>query len=162
MDIILAILTLGLKPLYDRHLEFYKILMDFKIKMPRIQNQARIVPEDELKNTLLQNIAQTMSVMDLSTQKSNITESDIDEFYNKLENFNLNFLLFKEYYRGQINNFKRFDPKASKQDFHTAIIVNLLEESDTNPLKPLSILTYHLKWKWNLTSKFYLKYLRKN
>jgi hypothetical protein len=162
MSILTNLLTLGIKPLYNRHNVFFKILNEFRLKLPRPQQQAQTIPESELvKNPMFSSLVGKMNVIDLSTQKSNLTESDIDEFYNKLEHFNYNFIIFKKYYQERIRNLKRFDPKATNKDFHTAIIITLLEESSSNPLRPFPILLYHLKYKYKLTSNLYLRKMNK-
>lgn len=153
MDIILSILTLGLKPLYERHYSFYSILVEFRNKLPRRQNEAKKLRDTDLDNGHpLKEILKTMTVMDLSTQKINLTESDIDLFYNKLNNFSYNFIIFKKYYKSYVRNLNRFSPKASNTNFDLAIIRDLLIETDARPLRPIPILMFHLKYKYKLTS----------
>lgn len=153
MDLILNILTLGLKPLYQRHYSFYEILVEFRNKLPRRQNEARKLTEKELeKNIVLKDISKIMTVVDLSSQKISLTESDIDEFYNKLNNFNYDFILFKKYYKSIVKNLNRFNPKAENTNFDLAILKELLVEKKSRPLRPIPILIYHLKFKYKLTS----------
>jgi len=153
MEIILTILTLGLKPLYEKHYSFYKILVEFRNKLPRKQNEASKLFEKELKNnTAFKEFSKFGTVLDLSTQQMSLTESDIDDFYNKLNNFNYNFILFKKYYKSIIRNLNRFNPKAENNNFDLAILKDLLIEKKYKPLKPLPILMYHLKYEYKLTS----------
>ena len=79
MNILLNILTLGLKPLYKKHYSFFLILVEFRNKLPRKQNEALKISEKDLENNLiLNNLSGIMTVVDLSTQKTSLTESDID------------------------------------------------------------------------------------
>ena len=153
MDIILNILTLGLKPLYERHYSFYSILVEFRNKLPRRQNEARKLTEKELENNIvLKDISKIMTVVDLSTQKISLTESDIDDFYNKLNNFNYEFIIFKKYYKSIETNLNRFNPIAENKNFDIAILKDLLTEKKSRPLRPIPVLIYHIKYKYKLTS----------
>ncbi|WP_394907483.1 hypothetical protein [uncultured Mesonia sp.] len=153
MDLILNILTFGIKPLYEKHNSFYEILVEFRNKLPRKQNEARKLTEKDVENNImLRGISKTMTVIDLSTQKISLTESDIDEFYNKLNSFNYDFILFKKYYISIVKNLNRFNPKAENTNFDLAILKELLEEKESKPLRPIPILIFHLKYKYKLTS----------
>ena len=156
MEIILNILTFGLKPLYERHLLFYNIINDFREKLPRTQKQAHKPTEKELEsNLILSNISKTIQVIDLSTHKMSLTESDIDVFYNKLNNFDYQFIIFKDYYKEFIRNLNRFNPKAEDNDFHLALMNDLLKETKSRPLRPFPILKFHLKYRYKLSSRIY-------
>lgn len=153
MDIILNILTLGLKPLYERHYSFYTILVEFRNKLPRKQNEAHKLTEKELENDIvLKDISKIMTIIDLSTQKISLTESDIDDFYNKLNNFNYDFIIFKKYYKSIEQNLNRFNPIAENRNFDIAILRSLLIEKESRPLRPYQIMKYHIKYKYKLTS----------
>tara|TARA_B110000967_G_scaffold119694_1_gene122384 strand:+ start:126 stop:617 length:492 start_codon:yes stop_codon:yes gene_type:complete len=156
MEIILNILTIGLKPLYESHLLFYDIINDFREKLPRPQNQAHKPTEKELEsNSILSNLSKSMQVIDLSTQKMSLTESDIDIFYNKLNNFDYKFIIFKNYYRHYIRNLNRFNPKAENTNFDLALITDLLKETKSRPLRPFPVLKYHLKYRYKLSSRIF-------
>ncbi|MFK5972617.1 MAG: hypothetical protein QM485_04985 [Flavobacteriaceae bacterium] len=162
MDILLNILTLGIKPLYEKHYSFYLILVEFRNKLPRKQNEARKLSEKDLENNLiLKDISRVMTVVDLSTQKISLTESDIDDFYNKLNNFNYEFIIFKKYYKEFVRNLNRFNPRAQNTDFDLAIIKNLLIEKNTRPLRPIPILIYHLNYRYKVTSWIFNRRIRK-
>jgi len=170
MDFILNLVTLGLKPLYEKHLLFYTIIRDFREKLPKKQNQARKLTEkDLLKNPILAEISKMLTFIDLSSQKISLTEADIDIFYNRLNNFDYQNILFKDYYKAFTSNLNRFNPKAKDKDFDLALINDLLLETKNRPLKPFPILIYHFKYKYKLTSSIYklmfskkLKYPPKN
>lgn len=162
MELILNILTLGIKPLYEKHYSFFTIIVEFRNKLPRKQNEARKLSEKDLENNLiLKNISKSMTVVDLSTQKISLTESDIDDFYNKLNNFNYEFIIFKNYYKEFVRNLNRFNPKAQNVDFDLAILKDLLVEKKSRPLRPIPILIFHIKYKYKLTSWIFKRKLRK-
>lgn len=161
MDILLNILTFGLKPLYEKHMEFHNIINDFRNKLPRPQNQAKNLTEKEkdkiwwLKETSLK----YFNVINLNTQKISLSESDIDEFYNRLDNVDL--ILFKGYYFRYIRNLKRFNPKAENKNFEIAVLQKALEKNKLNPTKPIPILLHHIKYEYKLTSIPYIWYRKK-
>lgn len=66
LNFILNILSLGTKPLYDRHMKFDKLISEFRIKLAN--------PEYQKKSTA----------------------SDIDQLYNELNSFNSHFVFFKK------------------------------------------------------------------
>jgi hypothetical protein len=128
--------------------------------------ESKMKPENYLKNDLennliLRNISKTMSVVDLSTQKISLTESDIDDFYNKLNNFSYEFIIFKKHYKEFIRNLNRFNPKAQNTDFDLAILKDLLIEKKSRPLRPIPILIFRLKYRYKLTSWIFNRRFRK-
>jgi hypothetical protein len=155
-DIILNILTLGLKPLYEKNLSYYKIIRDFREKLPRHQNEARRIGEDEIKNNPLLSSLQNFTVLDLSTHRTSLSESEIDLFYNKLNSFDYGFILFKKHYKSYTKNLNRFKPKAENKNFDLAMLQNVIKDDPNRPLKPIPVLIYHLKWKFKFTSKIYV------
>lgn len=161
MDLLLNILTLGLKPLYEKHFLFFKIIDEFRNKLPRKQNEAKKMSQKDIVNDLaIKEVASIMTVLDLSTQKTSLTESDIDDFYNKLNNFNYNFIIFKNYYKKYVGNLNRFNPRAQDNNFHLAILKDLLIEKKSSPLRPIPILIYHLKYRYKLTSWIFKRRIR--
>jgi len=156
MNILLNIFTLGLKYIYDRHYSFYTIIVEFRNKLPRPQKQAQKITEKDLeKNSVLRNISKTMTIIDLSTQRISLTETDIDDFYNKLNSFNYDFIIFKTYYKSFIRNLNRFNPEAKGSNFDLALLVDLLSETKSRPIRPLPVLIHHLKYRYKLSSWFY-------
>jgi hypothetical protein len=158
---LLSILTLGLKPLYERHLAYYKIIKEFQNKLPRPQNEARVISEEEKEQDSVLSGLKYMHVIDLSTHKVSINEADIDNFYNQLNNFDYSFILFKKYYRKFTKNLNRFDPKATNKDFHLVMVQNIIRGDSLHPLKPFDVLLFHLKWEYKITSKVYILFLNR-
>lgn len=161
-NLILNILSLGLKPLYERHLAYYKIVKEFRDKLPRTQNQARTISDEEKEHHPLLSGLKYMHVIDLATHRVSVSESDIDKFYNQLNNFNYHFILFTKYYRKFTTNLNRFDPKATNKDFHLVMVQNIIKDDPLHPLKPFDVLIFHLKWEYKLTSAIYVWFLRRN
>lgn len=155
IDQLLNILTLGIKPLYEKNLTYYKIIRDFREKLPRPQNNATpLSPEDQQRIGLP--ALQGVNVVDLSTFRTSLSEADVDLFYNKLEYFDYSFVLFPNYYRKFTSNLKRFKPKAENKDFELFMVQQVLKENPLKPLKPIPVLVHHLKWEIKWTSQIYI------
>lgn len=154
---LLSILTFGLKPIYDKHVAYYGIICDFRDKLPRHQNQAKKLTTDQIRERpYLGETAKHVNVVDTSTHKTNITEADIDLFYNKINNFDYRFMFFRSYYLESTKNFNRFNPKAQNGNFDLIVLQTVLKDDPRNPYKPFDVLIYHIKWKLKLTSPFFI------
>ena len=103
-----------------------------------------------------------MKVIDLSTHKTSVSKADIDLFYNRLNNFDYRFMLFKNYYKSYTNNLIRFSPKAESKDFNLAMVQLVLSNDSLKPIKPFDVLIFQLKWKVKLTSKVYIWFANRN
>ena len=102
MEIILNILTLGLKSVYNRTNSYYLIVKEFREKLSRPQNQAKNLSDFEIDNhPILKNVpfAKFITVMDTSTHKTTVSEADLDLFYGKIVNFDYKLVLFKSHYK---------------------------------------------------------------
>ena len=152
-NFLINIITLGLKPLYEKNIGYYKLIKDFRIKLPRLQNQARHITDDE-KNMHFESV-KYLTVLNVSSQKVNMSESDIDCFYNNLTDFDYRFVFFKNYYKNYTSNLNRFNPRVENSDFDLAVVQIILKDNPQYPLKPLNILMFHLKWKWKISAKIY-------
>jgi hypothetical protein len=153
MDL-LNIFTFGLNKVYEKHALFHKIISDFREKLPRPQNQARTWSKEEKENHPLfkGSILSKMSALDLSPHKTTLTERDLDEFYNKLINFDYEYMFFKDYYRSFVKNLIRLKPKAENKNMELVMLQKKLEMTDLQPTKPSSVLLYHMKYKWRISS----------
>ena len=158
IDFVLNILSLGLKPLYEKHFQFHQIITDFRNKLPRPQNQAKTLTKEDkdkiwwIKGTSLEHI----SVMNIGTHKVSLTETDLDDFYNRLNHFDFSFILFKKYYKEYISNLNRLNPVAENKNFELAVLQKALENDKLRPTKPFSVFWFHIKYRYKLTSKTYL------
>ena len=115
--------------------------------------------EDE-KRKFLGDIGIGIRGLDLSAQKVSISESDLDQFYNKLNQFDYSFIIFKKYYQLYTQNLNRFQPKAENRNFDLAMI-QLVLDIKYKPLKPIPVLIYHLKHEYKLTSKVYFWFVER-
>jgi hypothetical protein len=164
MEFVLNILSLGLKPLYEKHFKFHQIISDFRNKLPRPQNQAKSLTDEEkdqvswIKGQGLKH----MNVLNLGTQKISISESDLDEFYNKLNDFDFGFVLFKKYYKGYIKNLNRFKPVAENKNFDLAVLQKAIQADRLRPTKPFPIFWFHVKYRYRLTSEPYMWFRERN
>jgi hypothetical protein len=159
LNIILNILTFGLKPIYKKHLSYYEIIKEFREKLPRRQNEARRLTEQEIKNSPILSSLEHFTVVNLGTHKTSLNEADLDIFYNKLGLFDYKYMFFKKYYKSFTRNLNRFNPKAEHGNFDLVMLQNVLKDDPIHPLKPFDVLKYHLKWKIKFTSKIYIWFL---
>ena len=155
-DIFISIITIGLKPLYNKNMSYYKIVKDFRKKLPRQQNKAKILTAEEIDNNpLLDNSFKFMTVFNMSTHKSYVVESELDLFYNVLNDFDYEFMFFKNYYKNYTRNINRFNPKAENGNFDLITLQEVLQ-NPKKPLKPYDVLLYHIKWEFKFTSLIYI------
>lgn len=161
IDIILNILTLGLKPVYEKHKKFYDIICNFRNKLPRSQNTARRLTDEELETHPILSDLRYMTVVDLSTHKTTISEADIDHFYNELNHFDFCFMLFPKYYKGIVRNINRFNPKAENKNFDLFMIQQVLKDNTLKPIKPIEVIRFNLMWNFKPTSKVYVWFLKR-
>lgn len=132
-NVLLNIVTFGLKPLYEKHLSYYIIVKEFREKLPRPQNKAK-----EVKSPL------PFIALNLSTHKTSISEADIDKFYNKLNQFDYSFIICRKHYEDYTRNLNRFNPKAENKNFDLVIVQEIID-SPYPPLKPFDVLLFCLK-----------------
>lgn len=152
LNTLLNFITIGI---YQKHLNYYKIIEEFRNKLPRPQNEARILTEEEKSKHLSLSSLKYIKVLDLSTHKMSLSEADIDLFYNRLNTFDYRFMLFKDYYKKYTANLIRFTPNAENKNFNLVMVQQVLREDYLNPIKPFDVLIFHLKWETKLTSEIY-------
>lgn len=163
IEFVLNVLSLGLIPLYEKHMQFHKIVTDFRNKLPRPQNRSKTLTKEDkakiwwIKGTSLEHI----SVLNVEHHKASLTETDLDDFYNRLNNFDYSLILFKNYYKEYVSNLNRFNPVAENKNFELAILQKAMEDNKLRPTKPFPIFWYHVKYKYKMTSKPYLYFRMK-
>jgi hypothetical protein len=155
IELILNILTLG----YRKNNSYYKLISEFRIKLPRQQNRAKQLTEEEIKeNPWLPNDFKHISVYDLSTLKPDLSEQELDVFFNTVEEFDFSFMFFKNYYKKHRANILRLMPSTDQKSIDWVVLQKVLQEDDIHPLKPNKVLIHHLKFEWKFTSSIYLKF----
>jgi hypothetical protein len=102
-----------------------------------------------------------VNAIDVSTHKTSITEQELDVFMNSIRYFDYGFMLFKNHYKTYSANILRLKPTSTNKNFDLVVLQNVLQEDDIHPLKLSKVFIYHLKFKWKLTSRIYLKYIKK-
>ena len=90
--------------------------------------------------------------------ESPLTESDIDLFYDELNNFNFNFVFFSDYYKKYIANLNRFRPKPIHGNIDVTFLLIAIAEDKWKPTEPSAVFSYHLKYKYKLTSRFFISH----
>lgn len=154
LEIALNILTLG----YRKNNSYYKLISEFRIKLPRPQNQAKRLSEKEIEeNPFLPDSLKHIAVYDLSTLKTSLSEQELDMFFNAIQEFDFSCMLFKKYYKRHKTNILRLKPTTSQRSVDWVVLQKVLQEDDIHPLKPNRVFIHHLKYEWSLTSSVYLK-----
>lgn len=154
IEIIFNILTIG----YRKSNSYYKLISEFRIKLPRPQNQAKRLSDKEIEeNPFLPDSLKHISVYDLSTLKTSLNEQELDMFFNAVQEFDFSCMLFKKYYKRHRANILRLKPTTSQRSVDWVVLQKVLQEEDIHPLKPNRVFIHHLKYEWTLTSRVYLK-----
>jgi hypothetical protein len=132
------------------------------MKLPREQNRSKNLTDKEIINSpILHNGLVNFNVYDLSTQKVNITEQELDIFFNQLKNFDFTFVLFKSYYNNHRNNILRFNPIGGVKSIEWIVLQMALTESESHPIELTRVFIYHIKYKFPMTSKLYLYLIKR-
>lgn len=156
IDLILNIFTFGLKPLYEKNISYYNLITDFRKKLPRPQNEARKITEEEIdKNPYLPNSLKYFNTLDLSSHKTSISEQELDIFINSIQHFNYSCMFFKSYYKAYSQNILRFKPTSENGNFDLVMLQIVLKVDPIHPLKPFPVLVHQFKYKIKLTSIIY-------
>lgn len=162
LDLVLNILTIGLKPLYEKNISYYNLIADFRKKLPRPQNEARKITDEEIdKNPFLPESMKYVYALDLSTHKTSISEQELDVFMNSILYFDYSFMLFKSHYKAYSKNILRLKPTSKDRNFDLVILQSLLKDDPIHPLKPLSVLVHQLKYSLKPFSTIYIWNLKK-
>jgi hypothetical protein len=148
VDLILNIVTFGLKPLYEKNISYYNLIAEFRKKLPRPQNEARQITDEEIDgNTLLPNYLKCINALDVSTHKPSISEQELDLFMNSIQYFDYSWMIFASYYKAFSKNILRFKPISENGNFDLVILQLILKDDPIHPLKPIPVLLYHLNYK---------------
>lgn len=94
-------------------------------------------------------------------EQVSLTVADIDEFYNELSNFDFRFVFFSEYYQKYIANLNRFKPQTEDKNPDLTFLLIALAEDKWKPTKPLDIFNYHIRYRYTLTSSFFISRQKK-
>ncbi len=129
-DVVLNILSLGIKPLYERQLRFHEVISEFRNRLSELEEVS-------------------------------LTQEEIDVFFLKLNSFNFGFTLFAAYYQKYIDNLNRFKPEAKEELLDLTFLMIALAEDKWKPTTPFQVLTYHVKYRYRLTSRFFISHQKK-
>jgi hypothetical protein len=162
VDLILNIVTFGLKPLYEKNISYYNLIAEFRKKLPRPQNEARKITNEEINdNPLLPESLKYINALDVSTHKTSISEQELDVFINTIQHFDYSWMLFKSYYKAYSKNILRFKPTSENGNFDLVMLQLVLKDNPIHPLKPLPVLLYHLMYKIKPFSTIYIWNLKR-
>jgi hypothetical protein len=155
-DLILNIITFGLKPLYERNISYFNLIADFRLKLPRPQNEAREITDEEIDNNpFFHESMKHFSSLDLSTHKPSVSEQELDLFMNSIQYFDYSWMIFSSYYKAFSKNILRFKPISENGNFDLVMLQLILKDDPIHPLKPIPVLLYHLKYKIKPFSTIY-------
>ncbi|QAA82668.1 hypothetical protein EI546_13490 [Aequorivita sp. H23M31] len=90
--------------------------------------------------------------------ESPLEVEDIDHFYDRINS--LRFSFFGNYYRKYIENLNRFRP-SEENNFDVTFLKIAIAEDEWKPTKPYPVFIYHLKYRFKLTSFFFIKRQKK-
>lgn len=152
---VLNIFLFCIKPIYKKHQAYYNIIEEFRNKLPRRQNEAKTLTSEEIKAHPILSELEGITILDLSTHKTSLTESDIDHFFNRLNSFDHRWMFFKDYYKKYTSNLNRFKPNAENRNFDLVMIQRIIDWQSVKPIKPIDVFVYHLKYKVKFTSRIY-------
>lgn len=107
--ILVLFFSLFLMYLIKQNVTYSKIVDDFKLKLPSNAKKAKPLSKTTIKK-LSKTIPsiKTISTVNLNTLTYKPTISEINEFYNKLEQFDYRCVLFSNIYKKEIKNLLRF------------------------------------------------------
>lgn len=127
----LDILTLGMKPLYEKQHRFHQIIEDLRRRLSD--------PEEHAK----------------------VTFEDIEAFYQKIKAFDFSFVLFSGYYKKYIANLNRMRPDSDNLAIDRNLLKVAISENVYKPTTPKAILKHRIKYDYPLTSGFFIKRQKK-
>jgi hypothetical protein len=121
------IMTFLLQRLFGGNKEFFKIIDEFKKKLPPKDKKAESKFNEKIG----------LQHMNLDTLKSNIETKDIDYFLKQLEDFDYNSVFFKrEKIENYSKNIQRIIKTTKWELFSIGILQELLESKERNKNKP--------------------------
>jgi hypothetical protein len=85
-----------------------------------------------------------------------LMESDIEIFYAKLNNFDFRFTLFSSYYQKYITNLSHLKPQEEDGILNLDFLKIATAVNKLKPTKPFAIFVHNLKYKYKLTSTFFI------
>ncbi|MEO5787920.1 hypothetical protein [Gelidibacter sp.] len=106
-------------------------------------------------------ISEFRDKLESSRDQEKITHVEIAAFYNKLNNFDLKFVLFSKYYRKYIDNLNRLKPQPEDKNPDLTLLRVALAENEWKPTTPFAIFIHHLKYDNKVTSKPFIAYQKR-
>lgn len=94
-------------------------------------------------------------------KEGSLSLADIDKFYLEINNFDFRFVLFAEYYRKYIENLNRFRPNTQDENPDVTFLLIAIAEDAWKPTDPFEVFMYHIRYRYKLTSKFFISRQKK-
>jgi hypothetical protein len=145
LDFILKMTEGLVKVLFGKNQAYYKLVTDFRNKLPRPQNEGKVLNNSEIsEHPYLPKFAKHVTTVDLDSIKTSVTEQDLDVFINRIRHFEYRYMLWNGKYQAFSNNILRLKPELSppNTDFYTLIII--LNSDAVGQLKPMNLIRLKL------------------
>jgi|SRR5690554_3483133 len=94
-------------------------------------------------------------------QEGKLSIEDVEDFYRKINNFDFSFVFFARYYRNYIENLNRFKPQTEEENPDITFLLIAIAEDKWKPTKPSEVFKHHIKYKYPLTSHFFISRQKK-
>lgn len=94
-------------------------------------------------------------------QEGGLTLEDVDRFYSEINDYNFRFNLFGDYYRKYVENLNRFKPNTEEENPDVTFLLIAIAEDKWKPTKPMDVFLYHIRYKYKLTSNFFISRQKK-
>jgi hypothetical protein len=137
-----------------RYNSCYKCTEKLRRKRPRHQNLGILSLQQKLCNPMLGAMAKEVTVVNLSSFRTSISEAELDEFYNEINDLVPKLWFFKNYYQAYTNNLNRLRPEAINGNLDLSVLHSILDDKD-HPTKFLPVFLYHVKSKFKFTTAVY-------
>jgi len=137
IDIILEYWELGLTTIVlpliawfiKKNQKFTVLIKEFKDKLPpKYKRASRFTKMDAPESEVISPLGNQLTLITVKTHDVSIDENTIDEFYNKLESINFNFVIFAKHYKSIIYNLGRFKPTSKSGNFDIVMVQELLDK----------------------------------
>lgn len=94
-------------------------------------------------------------------QERKLSIEDVEDFYQEINSFDFSFVLFARYYQKYIENLNRFKPQTEEENPDITFLLIAIAEDKWKPTKPSEVFKHHIKYKYRLTSHFFISRQKK-
>jgi hypothetical protein len=145
---------------YVKNIAYSKIIKDFKKQLPPSNKRATKIEKSKSEELFgKDSFLLEFTGLDVSTHKSSISESEIDKFFNEINDFNYSFVIFSKYYKSITSNLNRFNKAVGEnKNIDLVMIQEILNNTELNFWKILWYKKIALRGRYNhLFPKFRIR-----